>query len=53
MALCCNNKSKWYLRNVMNLPEDKIATLLNDTYNAHVSVGTVVDYSRRLLNFRR
>jgi transposase len=33
-----------YLRYVMNLPENKIATLLNDTYEAHVSIGTVVDY---------
>jgi len=31
----------------MNLPEEKIATLLNDTYNAHVSVGTVVDYLKK------
>ncbi len=36
-----------YLRYVMNLPEGKIATLLNDTYNAHVSVGTVVDYLKK------
>ena len=36
-----------YLRYVMNLPEEKIATLLNDTYNAHVSVGTVVDYLKK------
>jgi hypothetical protein len=28
----------------MNLPEGKIATLLNDTYNAHVSV---VDYLKK------
>jgi transposase len=33
-----------YLRYVMNLPENKIATLLNDTYDARVSVGTVVAY---------
>lgn len=31
----------------MNLPEGKIATLLNDTYDAHVSVGTVVDYLKK------
>ncbi|MHC1567492.1 MAG: hypothetical protein ACXQT5_03590 [Candidatus Syntropharchaeia archaeon] len=31
----------------MNLPEKKIATLLNDTFNAHVSVGTVVDYLKK------
>jgi len=31
----------------MNLPEGKIATLLNDTYNAHVSVGTVGDYHKK------
>ena len=36
-----------YLRYVMNLPEEKIATLLNDTYDAHVSVGTVVDYLKK------
>jgi len=36
-----------YLRYVMNLPENKIATLLNDTYNAHVSIGTVVDYLKK------
>jgi len=36
-----------YLRYVMNLPEEKIATLLNDTYNAHVSVRTVVDYLKK------
>jgi hypothetical protein len=28
-------------------PEGKIATLMNDTYNAHVSVGTVVDYLKK------
>jgi hypothetical protein len=33
-----------YLRYVMNLPENKIVTLLNDTYDADVSIGTVVDY---------
>jgi transposase len=36
-----------YLRYSMNLPENKIATLLNDTYDAHVSVGTVVDYLKK------
>lgn len=36
-----------YLRYVMNLPDGKIATLLNDTYDAHVSVGTVVDYLKK------
>lgn len=36
-----------YLRYVMNLPEGKIATLQNDTYNTHVSVGTVVDYLKK------
>ena len=36
-----------YLRYVMNLPEEKIAILLNDTYDAHVSVGTVVDYLKK------
>ena len=36
-----------YLRYVMNLPENKIATLLNDTYDAHVSVGTVVNYLKK------
>jgi len=36
-----------YLRYVMNLPEEKIATLLNDTYDAHVSVGTVVHYLKK------
>ena len=36
-----------YLRYVMNLPENKIVTLLNDTYNAHVSVGTIVDYLKK------
>ena len=33
-----------YLRYVMNLPKKKIATLLNDTYDARVSVGTVEAY---------
>lgn len=36
-----------YLRYVMNLPENKIVTLLNDTYDAHVSIGTVVDYLKK------
>jgi len=36
-----------YLRYAMNLPENKIAALLNDTYDAHVSVGTVVDYLKK------
>ena len=36
-----------YLRYVMNLPENKIVTLLNDTYDAHVSIGTVVDYMKK------
>ncbi len=31
----------------MNLPENKIATLLNDTYDAHVSVGTVAGYLKK------
>ncbi|MHC1566748.1 MAG: hypothetical protein ACXQT5_05475 [Candidatus Syntropharchaeia archaeon] len=31
----------------MNLPEEKIATLLNDTYDAHVSVGTVVHHLKK------
>jgi len=31
----------------MNLPEEKIATLLNDTYDVHVSVGTVVHYLKK------
>jgi len=30
----------------MGLPESKIAELLNDTYDAHVSIGTVVNYLR-------
>lgn len=33
-----------YLRYVMHLPENKITTLLNDTYDARISVGTVVAY---------
>lgn len=33
-----------YLRYVMNLPENKIATLLNDACNAGVSEGTIVNY---------
>ena len=36
-----------YLRYVMNLPEERIATLLNDTYDAHISVGTVVDHLKK------
>lgn len=36
-----------YLRYVMNLPENKIVALLNDTYDAHVSVGTVADYLKK------
>jgi transposase len=36
-----------YLRYVMNMPENKIATLLNDTYDARVSVGTVVAYLKK------
>jgi len=36
-----------YLRFVMNLPYNKIATLLKDTYNARVSEGTIVDYLKR------
>jgi transposase len=36
-----------YLGYVMNLPENKIVTLLNDTYDAHVSIGTVVDYLKK------
>ena len=31
----------------MNLPENKIAAILNDTYDVHVSVGTVVDYLKK------
>ena len=36
-----------YLRYVMNLPDNKIATLLNDIYDAKVSEGTIVEYLRR------
>jgi transposase len=36
-----------YLRYVMNLPDNKIATLLNDIYDARVSEGTIVDYLKR------
>jgi transposase len=36
-----------YLRYVLNLPENKIVTPLNDTYDAHVSIGTVVDYLKK------
>lgn len=36
-----------YLRYVMNLPDNKIGTLLNDIYDAKVSEGTIVDYLRR------
>lgn len=36
-----------YLRYVMNLPNNKIATLLNDTHDAHVSVGTVENYLKK------
>jgi transposase len=36
-----------YLRYVMNLPDNKIATLLNDTYEARVSEGTIVEYLKR------
>ena len=36
-----------YLRFVMNLPYNKIATLLNDTYGAEISEGTIVDYIKR------
>ncbi len=31
----------------MNLPDNKIATLLNDIYDARVSEGTIVDYLKR------
>lgn len=31
----------------MNLPYNKIVTLLNDTYGAEVSEGTIVDYIKR------
>lgn len=36
-----------YLRYVMNLPDNKITTLLNDIYDAKVSEGTIVDYLKR------
>lgn len=36
-----------YLRYVMNLPENKIATLLNDIYDARVSEGTIAAYLKR------
>ncbi|MDJ1421069.1 MAG: IS66 family transposase [Candidatus Methanoperedens sp.] len=36
-----------YLRYVMNLPENKITTLLNDIYDARVSEGTIVSYLKR------
>jgi transposase len=36
-----------YLRYVMNLPDNKIATLLNDIYDAKVSEGTIVEYLKR------
>ena len=36
-----------YLRYVMNLPENKILTLLNDTYDTYVSLGTVEDYQKK------
>jgi transposase len=36
-----------YLRYVMNLPDNKIVTLLNDTYEARVSEGTIVEYLNR------
>ena len=36
-----------YLRYVMNLPDNKIATLLNDIYDARVSEGTIVEYLKR------
>jgi len=36
-----------YLRYVINLPDNKIATLLNDIYDAKVSEGTIVDYLKR------
>jgi regulator of replication initiation timing len=36
-----------YLRYVMNLPDNKIVTLLNDIYDAKVSEGTIVDYLKR------
>ena len=36
-----------YFRYVINLPDNKIATLLNDIYDAKVSDGTIVDYLKR------
>jgi transposase len=36
-----------YLRYVMNLPDNKIATLLNDIYDARVSEGTILEYLKR------
>lgn len=36
-----------YLRYVANLPENKIATLLNEVHNADVSEGTIVNYLRK------
>jgi transposase len=36
-----------YLRYVMNLPENKITTLLNDIYDARVSEGTIVEYLKK------
>ncbi len=36
-----------YLRYVVNLPDNKIATLLNDIYDAKVSEGTIVEYLKR------
>ena len=36
-----------YLRYVMNLPDNKITTLLNDIYDAKVSEGTIVEYLKR------
>jgi transposase len=35
------------LRYVMNLPDNKITTLLNDIYDAKVSEGTIVEYLKR------
>jgi transposase len=36
-----------YLRYIVHLPEKKITTLLNDTYDARISVGTAVDYLKK------
>jgi transposase len=36
-----------YLRYIMNLPDNKITTLLNDIYDAKVSEGTIVEYLKR------